>query len=645
MLNVMRQANRRKWFLSLMIVPIVASFVIAIFAVWGGAGSTGTTGSSNDWVARINGYTITRRDFERHRQLVEGQYRQQFGDQYEQVRESFKGMINQAALSQLMGQTLAYSEAVKMGLKATPSEVADAIVNAPAFHRNGVFVGREEYIAELGSRGYDVAEYEEAVARDLTADKLRTFMGTLASVSDADVEKAYVEDGENAEVDYVVLKPADFPAAGEPADREIESYYRAHQSDYMTPEKRRARFALIDRGSLSTSVDVPDADIVAEYEKNKDTIYKGSEERRASHVLFKTAPTATQPEIDAARGKAEAILARARAGEDFAELARQNSEDSSAAAGGDLGWFGKGRMVPEFDQATWALSEGQISEVIKTQFGFHVIKLTGSRPEGVRPLDDEIRGQIRQRLAGAKTQEMLQQKADELSRKLGDQTQSFEATVSQAGYNVMDTGLFGKADPVGTLGRSPQLSDEIFRLKPGEVSGAVSISQGVVFARVEEIKAPEASPLATVRERVKLDMAASRSRDKARAAASELIKAGSDQFKATADKKKWEVKSTGEFTRKSAPPAFNDDVKKAIFAARGGEVLGPLDGPDGIVAVRMIKRGPEPGDVAAVKGRLRSSLISSRRDDAFGAFLQQAFRNADHTENNELLAELAGAPR
>jgi len=645
MLDLMRKANRVKWILWLIILPVVASFVIAIFAVWGGAGSAGSASGNADWVARINGHTITRRDFERHRQLVEAQTRQQFGEQYDQMRENLRGYINQTALSQLVAQTLAWSEAVDMGLEASPGEVADAIVSSPAFQRNGVFVGRQEYIAELGSRGYDVGEWESAVTRDLTADKLRVFMGTLASVSDADVEKAFNEDGQNAEVDYVLLKPADFPATGEPSGSEIEGFYRAHQADYMTPEKRRARFVLIDRGSLTASVQVPEEEIAAEYEKNKDTIYRGSEERRASHVLFKTAPTASQAEIDATRAKAETILALARGGEDFAELARQNSEDSSAPAGGDLGWFGKGRMVPEFDAATWALSEGQVSDVVKTQFGFHVIRLTGSRPEGVRPLDDEIRGQIRQRLAGSRTQELLQQRADAFSRKLGDQTQSFEATAAESGYSILDTGMFGRAEPVGTLGRSPQLSDEIFRLEQGEVSGAVSIGQGVVFARLEEIKAPEASPLAIVRERVKEELAVSRSKDKARTAARELAAAGADQFKATADRKKWEVKSTGEFSRKSAPAAFDDDIKKAIFAARGGEVIGPLDASDGVAVVRVIKRGPSAEEIPAVKARLRSSLLASRRDEAYGAFLQNAFRNADHTENTELLAELAGVPR
>ncbi|HZI94278.1 MAG TPA: peptidylprolyl isomerase, partial [Patescibacteria group bacterium] len=552
MLDLMRKANTLKWFVRVVIISVVLAFVISIFMIWGGAGTRNTaSGASATWVARVNGQDITPFELERQRLNVENQYRQVLGDQFEQQAAAFD--FDQLALRQLLGQALAYSEANRLGLSTAPSEVADTIVHMSAFQRNGAFIGREQYIQELRGRSFDVGEFEAQIARELTVDKLRDLVGTMVSVTDADVEKAFNEEGQSAEVDYVLFKQSDYPVTGEPSAKEIEAWYRDHRAAYLTPEKRRAAYLLIDRDPLQKSVQVSDTEIRDSYEKDKETTYRNPEQRRASHILLKAPAEAKPEEADAVRKKAEALLARARGGEDFAKLARENSEDpGSASEGGDLQWFGKGRMVPEFEQAVFSLSDGQISDIVRTPFGFHIIKMTGSRPAGVTPFE-EVREQIRQTLAFKKAQELLSKKSDEVATRLSQQSSSFEATATELGLTVKDTGWFGKGDPIGDLGPMPQAAEEIFRLKSGDHSGPIPTPRGILFARLVDVQQPQAAPFDGVKDRVKADLVKDRSLEKARAAARELAAAGADGFKAAADRKKLEVKSTGEFTRAAAP--------------------------------------------------------------------------------------------
>ena len=635
MLDLMRAANRRKWFVWTVILFVVFSFVGAIFAIWGGAATGQSLITTNVWMARVDGREITASEVDRQQRFVESQYRQFLGDQFDQQAANFN--FPRVALNQLLSQSLAYGEAARLGLQPSADEVAETIVNAPVFRRNGQFIGREQYLNELRGRGYDVTEYEQEVERQIAVDRLRELVGTMVAISDAELENAWKDEGETAEVDYVMVRESDFISPGDPSVREIEAWYRDHRSTFMTAEKRRASYVLIDRDPLVKSVDVPDADISDYYEKNKETMYRSPEQWRASHILIKTEAGTDET---AMRARTQQVLEKLRAGGDFAQLARENSEDSSAAEGGDLGWFGRGRMVPEFEQATWALSQGSVSDLVRTQFGFHIIKLTGQRPAGVTPLE-EVRDQIRQQLGFGKAQELLLKKAEEFKSKLDSQSSSMESLAGELGYTMKDTGLVAKTEELGELGHAPQAADEIFRMKQGDVSGPINIGRGIVFARVVEVKQPEPAPLDSVKDKVKDDLVKSRAREKARGAAAEIVAAGAEGFKAAADKKKLEVKSTGEFTRATAPADFNDGVKKSIFSHKANDLLGPLDGADAILVVKMIKRGPQTAEeITQRKAQLRTQLAQRRREDAFGALLQRVQRNAVIDENETALEEL-----
>ncbi len=640
MLDLMRQANRRKWFVWTIILFVVMAFVLAIFAIWGGAATGGSMAASGGWVARVNGETISEREFQRLRSQLESTYRQQLGEMFDQFGPQLD--LDRRAIGHLLGRSLAYGEAVRLGLAASDQEVAQAIVSMTVFHRDGRFIGREAYEHELRGRGYDVADFERSVGRDLAAERLRGIVDTLVTVADSEVDEAYGQQGETAEVDYVVAKTADFKTAGEPAAREVEEYFREHRDDYKTPERRRAAAAVVSRDSVAATLETSEAELREEYDRDRGTKHTAPEERRASHILFKVPQDS--PEEAAVRLKAEQVLSQIRAGADFAEMARQHSEDTTAAAGGDLGWFGRGRMVPEFERATFALGEGQVGDLVRSPFGYHIIRQTGSRPAGVRPFD-EVREQIRQQITARKAQGGMQKLADDFTARLAQQISSFETTATEMGLAVHDTGLIAQGDPIGPLGQAPQASAEMFRLQPGGRSGALPAVLGLVLLELKEVQAPAPAPFESVKDRVKNDVIESRSMQRARAAAAEIAAAGPDSFKAAADKRKLEVRSTGTITRSSAPAELGDALEEAVFSRRPGEIVGPIETTGGAAVARIIKRGPESTEEQArTRARLRAEILERKQEEAFGALLKRLEQSAAIENNPEFLASLTPRP-
>src|SRR5262249_14599021 len=258
-------------------------------------------------------------------------------------------------------------------------------------------------------------------------------------------------------------------------DAEVASYFDAHKNDFKIPEKRKIRYMLIDIDAMRARVVIPQADIEREY-KNNEEQYSTPEQVRASHILLKT-----EGKDDAAvKAKAEDLLKQARAGADFAELAKKNSEDeASAKNGGDLDYFGKGRMVPEFDAAVFAMQPGQISDLVKTQYGYHIIKLVDRKAATTRPL-----AEVRQQLSDQLAYQRAQAQAAELAQKLQGRIKKpadLDSVAKAQGLTVQESGFFARDEPILGLGPAPEAANKAFDMKPNDVSGALRASRGFAF--------------------------------------------------------------------------------------------------------------------------------------------------------------------
>ena len=410
MLKYFRNRKSVGWFLGafllmLVIVAFVALYIPDFMRPSGVAGSTGD-------VAWVDGDPISSRAFSQGYRVQESMYRQQMGEQYRPDLLRQLGLDNYI-VQQLVQEKALTLEARRLGMSVSDGEVSDTIQNDPSLQQNGRFIGRDAYLSLLNGAGLTPADYEQQVREGLLRAKLENLVKDGVVVSDADVEEEYRRRNEKIHMEYALVSKSDFGGDYEPSDDEIRAFYDANPNEFERPVQRKARFIALTPQLFTSAVTVTDREIKRYYNENLPR-FSTPEQVQASHILFKTGPEVDEAAI---REKAESVLAQARSGTDFAELATEHSEDTTAENGGDLGFFGRGQMVPEFDRAAFTLPIGDISDLVQTQYGFHIIKVTNKQDLMTQPLDglrEQIRGTLTQEKASAQVDEAVESAAEKL---------------------------------------------------------------------------------------------------------------------------------------------------------------------------------------------------------------------------------------
>jgi peptidyl-prolyl cis-trans isomerase D len=381
---------------------------------------------------------------------------------------------------------------------------------------------------------------------------------------------------------------------------------------------------------------VPEADVKRAYDDNIEQ-YSTPEQIRASHILLKT-----EGKDDAAvKAKAEDILKQAKAGADFGELAKKYSEDdSNAKNGGDLDYFGHGKMVPEFDAVAFTLQPGQISDLVKTQFGYHIIKLTDKKPGTTRPF-----AELRQQLADQLSYERAQSKAAELSATLEKQIgkpADLDKVAKAQGLAVQESGFFARDEPILGLGPSPEAAARAFEMKTGEVSPALRASRGFAFITPIGKQDPYVPKLDEVKERVRDEVIKQKARDLSHQKAAEVaakLKASPD-FDKAAKAAGVEAKNTELIARDAPIPDLGvaPAVEEAAFKMTVGSTSDPIAVDNGTAVIKLVeKQEVTPSDYALARDKFREELLTDRRNRFFGAYMQKAKQRMKIEVNREQL--------
>jgi len=465
-----RHRNWLKWSLFLVCLAFVIFYIPDFLR------GTGADAASGDLIARVAGHDITAGEFRRTYQAQLQAYRSAYGGQMSDQLLKQLG-IEQQILQQMVDERAALAEAERVGIQVSDEEIRQRIFAMPAFQENGAFIGETRYnqLLRMQRPPMTAQEFEDSVRRGLTVEKLRGSLTDWLSVDDKELEQEYRRRNDKVKLAVVSFTADSFRSQVTASDADVAAYFDAHKADFKIPEKRKIKYVLIDVDAMRARTVVPPADVERTY-NNSIEQYTTPEQVRASHILLKT-----EGKDDAAvKAKAEDVLKQAKGGADFAELAKKNSEDEqSAKNGGDLDYFGRGRMVPEFDQAVFAMQPGQISDLVKTQYGYHIIKLVDKKVATTKPLA-EVRQQITDQLA----YERAQAQAADLAQKLEKQISrpSDIDSVSKAnGLTAQESGFFARDEPIAGLGPAPEVTNKAFEMKQGEVSGALRASRGFVF--------------------------------------------------------------------------------------------------------------------------------------------------------------------
>jgi peptidyl-prolyl cis-trans isomerase D len=632
-----RHRNWLKWSLGLVCLAFVIFYIPDFLR------DTSADAGGSDTVAVVEGQPIRGDEFRRTYQAQLQSYRAAYGGNMNEQLLKQLG-IDQQILQQMVDERAALAEADRLGLKVSDQEVAQRIYSIPAFQENGTFIGTQRYQQVLASQRppLTTSEFEDNVRRSLAVDKLRLSITDWLSVSDKELEQEYHRRNDKVKLAIVTFSPESFRASVIASDADVASYFAAHTADFKIPEKRKVKYILIDVEALRAKITVPPADLDRAYNDNI-AQYTTPEQVRASHILLKT-----EGKDDAVvKAKAEDVLKQAKAGADFATLAKKYSDDdANAQNGGDLDFFGKGRMVPEFDRVAFAMEPGQISDLVKTQYGYHVIKLTDKKPGTTRKLD-EVRQQLTDQLAFERAQTQAATLAETLDKQIKKPADLDTAARTQ-GLTVQETGFFAKDEPVLGVGSAPEMTARAFSMNPGEVSGVLRTGRGFVFETFIEKKDGYVPKLEEVKDRVRDEVVKQRAGEMAKQKAAELaakLKAAPD-FDKAAKAAGLDPKTTELLTHDSPLPELGTSgaVIDAAFKLPEGAVSDPISTDNGTAAIVKVveKHAMTPQEFTANKETFRDEVLNDRRNRFFSAYMQKAKQKMKIQVNREALQRVVG---
>lgn len=578
--------------------------------------ATGGGELSTDTVAKIGDETVTTQDIQQQLSQIE---------RSNQVPAQLKGFYAQQILQQLVFQREMEYEAKRLGITVSDQERADRIkMYLPMAFNGGTFIGMDQYTTLVQQRfQLPVATFEELIRQGLLEEKFRKLVTDGISVGPAELQEEYRYKNEKVKLDYALIKPEDLETKITPTEAEIKAAYEKNKSKYQVPERRSVRYALLDVNQLRQTMQIPDNVLEQQYKANIQQ-YEVPDEVHVQHILFKTVGQ-TDALVEETKKKAEDVLKQAKKGAKFDELAKKYSEDpGSKDKGGDLGWIRKGQTVPEFEKEAFSLGPGQISDLVRTQYGFHIIKVLEKQTAHTKPFD-EVKDSIRTPLLLSEADKQAGDTADQISSAIRRSSKiSLDDLAKQYHLTLGQTRPVSASDPILELGNSQDVKDEIFRLRPGDLSLPLHTDRGYVILSLKDSLPAHQGTLEEVRDRVITDLKKDQSVQQAKNKADELekrVKAG-EKFDAAAKALGLEAKTSDSISRDgSISGAASGKQLGAAFNLKQGEVGPPLSLGQTWMIYRVAEKvEADPANFEAQKKQLTDELLQSKREVAFEAF-------------------------
>ena len=617
MITVMRRYRKS---LQLGLLVVIAAFVASLF-VFGATGSRFGGDVPRDSVATVNGETIPLERFQRRYQSYLEAYAQIYRDRFSTEMAERLGLPQQV-LGDLVQEALIVQRATAEGLSVSDEELNARIHTIQLFQENGRFV-LKRYQDILKRRGYTAAAFEGEIRREMTRAKVEGAIRNGVKVSESELEQAFRLRREEVRAAWALVEIAPIVAGANAPDAELSAYLTQHPDEFRQPDRRRVQYVTLSPKDFAAAV--TDAEVEKFYKEHLSE-YETPRQVRAAHVLVRVPETGGSEGEDKARTKIADVIRRAKAGADFGKLAQETSEDpATAPRGGDLGLVGKGEMVPQFEQALFALKKGEISpEPVRTPFGFHAIKVVEIQEGGRKPVK-EVATQIKSRLSAEVGERGAKAKAEELRVPL-QAAKDFMAEAKKLGLSPIETTMAR----VSGLAAPDPLEEAAFGLAVGSVSAPITTPVGVVILKTTELIPAGVPALAEIRDKV----VASVKRQKAEAVALERAKqiaadAQAGDFAAAAKKAGAVTGETARFSRSKPAERLPGDAMLAALQTQAGQLSAPIKAQQGVYVVKVLERvPPDMGGLAAERDKIQKEVLVQKQSLAWESWINGARANS-----------------
>ena len=618
MLDLLRQ-NASSWVIKALFTIIILAFILAF-----GMGGMGRKG--DPVIAYVDGDSILIRDYETALQRTTEQMHRQFPDTPPDQLDTPE--FRRQVLDNIVVRHLLLREAQKHGLTVTDAELRAGIATLPAFQNEQHQFDQDRYRAALAQFRETPASFESQFRDSLLNQKLRDYIGKPAEMTEAAARAQYDWAREKVRIEYLAFQPQDYLPKVQVSEEEIQAYYDANKSRFMQPATATFKYLLFTPAELAKFVAVTDDEAKAYYDANPDA-FTQQEQVKARHILISLPQDADKAAVASAEKRIRSVLAKARAGQDFAALAKQYSDGPSAPNGGDLGWFGKGAMVEAFEKAAFATKKGDISDPVRTRFGWHIIKVEDRRDPG-RETFQSIKDQIVQKLAEEKAEDSLSDRLDHAIDLVASGMSLAEAA-DELGVAVRSTEAVPQQALQQTFGLNPEATKTLFALPKGESTKLpLAVQDGYMLAQKVEETPETLIPLEAVNPTVtnvlKHQGAEKLARQDAEKAIADL-KAGKDKAY------RMHLKASEPFGRQGGIPELgaNAQLVNAVFQAKPGEWLeAPFDTQIGVIAARLEARIPASEEEwDQVKSYWIAQGSQMRENELFQAYVQDVRSKAE----------------
>lgn len=572
--------------------------------------------NDNNVVASVAGNPITRDEVSHELSRIQASG---------QMPPALAPLYTQQVIEQLVSKRMMDLEAERLGITVTEPEVVDRIKTIlPTAYENGTFIGTDAYSLQVQMRFQMTIEEFEGLVRDsMVMERVQALVTSGVTATPDEVRAEFRRKNEKIKMDYVLVHPDSLESQIQASDADLSAYYDKNKTKYMVPEQRIVRYLLIDPGQLEAKVTLSEAELEAYYNAHVDT-YRVEERVQISRILFKTAGK-TDAEMAEIRKKADDVIKQAKNGGKFDELVKKYSEDDSKIKdkGGDLGWIVH-TQAPELEKAAFSVPKGEVSDIVQTQMGLCILKVTDKEQGRTKSLT-EVMPMIQATLATQRSQSM----AEGLESKIGDQLRqtgrpTLEALAKQYSLPSGETRPLGVTDSAPELGNAPDIKDNIFRMRIGDISQPIRTDHGFVVLSVKSILPAHQGTVAEVHDKLVTDYRHEKSVELAKQRAADLAKRaqGGEDFSKAAKALSLEVKTSDLVARDgSVTGAGTARQFLAAFSVPAGKTGDPISlGADWLVYKIDDHQQPNMDDFEKQKKDIEDQLLNSKRQLAFESF-------------------------
>jgi peptidyl-prolyl cis-trans isomerase D len=560
---------------------VIATFIISIFAIWGGAGRLGEK-SQEDVIAFLGKDRIAT---ESYYQVLRNRL-ESLQKEFRALNKSFIQQLNipQQVLEQMVQQRLLLRKAREMGISASNQEIRDRIVSL--FQRDGKFIGYDEYRRILDYNRMSISEFEDSLEEEIVLNKVIQLITAGITATPEELWDDYRKQNESAKIEYLLLEGSKVPYEQELQPAEVQAYFEQNKERYSLPERRQGAYLFLQTEDLKKEIEVSESDIEKYYQDNLDQ-FKEPARIRVGRIFL----SAAGKDREVLRKDAEALLERLRAGSDFAQAAMTSSQDEKAKDGGDWGTDEWRRLPAGEKEEVEKLSSGQLSEVIETAEGLAILKVIEKDPERT-PTLDEVRIRIQGILEDQKARDLAAQRIGQLE-KGANREKSLDVAAQKIGLKVRNSGLLKQGQALETFDPAGSISQALFELKDKEISSPIYTFTGTGLAQLETIEPPRPAALEEVKSEVEKDFRTSKQKEITLQKIQEArAKLDGRSWEETASQLGLEYKTVGEHKREQYLGVIGEspEIDRLSFSLPLNQTSDPIEFATGYALLRVLER-------------------------------------------------------